>query len=963
VDAVTANVDTANAVNRAHKWMDKDFSIPFQITDNNKYLFQIKLLKITADTHYCYAKIHHIIGDGWSFKLLLNQLASIYNDLSAGTTPAIQQYRYSDYVLDDAAYQQSVLAADDQQFWLGEYEIHPPELFKKNEPHSNDDAPAGTATLFVPAALKQQLHAVAAENKSSVFQVIMSLILVYFARTRQVDKIAAALPVLNRPKKVYKHTAGVFMNLICPVFNIDTEHSLPKLLHEIRTKMYTCLKHQRYQYGNLVKDLLTAHAGKPVYQLRVSYEDFDFNAPFQGITTSTTALSNHFEIEPLSVYIRDYNDQGFDVRLIYNKDYFNADMIANISMALMNLMSEITSLLHTPIAEWPVLVKEEKEQILSFSRGRRNNWPYKTYIDLWRDTVKSYPDNIAVSAGQDHFSYRVIDLKVSALTNSLLHNTSYRQGETIALLLPRNASMVIGMLGCMHAGVAFMPIDPEEPVGRIYNFLKSGDCRKLIVSGDLLNDVNWSDVEMIRMESLTINNEPASVQEVSPVEGCYVIHTSGSTGTPKAVAVSHQSFINYVCHFQQYFSLTAQDVVLQHAAVSFDIAMEEIFPILGVGGRLCILEDRKNIKKIIDVLEQEKISIISSTPLVLKHLNEQLDRTALRLVISGGDVLRPAYIDQFIARNLPVYNTYGPTECTICATYHQVDKEETGIAIGKPITNCDVYILNNQGGLQPAGVEGEICIGGAGVAIGYINDPALTKEKFIDHELAPNGKIYRTGDTGRYTTAGILEYTGRNDAQLKVRGIRIEPGEIERAIMEYPGVRTAIVMAVQEPVYGKIPVAFVIFDTEENNASQLHALRTFLRGRLPEYMMPGKTIPVTDIPLNTQGKPDKAALIHLMQTDTPIREYTTLASPANPTEQTLMEIWINILEMTDISVTDNFFDLGGHSLKAAALVTAIYERFDVDISIAEIFAAPTIQQLSDLISQHENSQYEYVELC
>ncbi|MBW8683320.1 non-ribosomal peptide synthetase [Chitinophaga rhizophila] len=958
--------ETENAPALAREWMEEDFSIPFQITGNNDHLFRITLLKITADTHYCYAKIHHIIADGWSFKLLLNQLGTAYDELSAGKMPAVRQYRYSDYVADDAAYQQSEAAADDKQFWLDEYATQPGELFKANVPNTQDSAPAGTATLFVLADLKKQLQTIAENHKSSVFQVIMGLLLAYLARTRQQTHIAVALPVLNRSKKVYKQTAGVFMNLICPVFDIDVQGRLPELLNEIRTKMYACLKHQRYQYGNLVKDLQTSHAGKPVYQLRVSYEDFDFNTAFGGLTASTTALSNHYEVEPLSIYIRDYNDQGFDVRFIYNKAYFNEEMINAMSAALMELISAVPHLAGTPVKEWPVISEEEKARILSFAKGETRSWPQDTFVSMWRQVADSLPGNIAVTAGKDQFTYRDIDLQVRAIANVLLNSHSFKCGDTIGLLLPRSADMVTGMLGCMTAGAVYMPIDPEEPADRIHTFLKNGACTKLIVSGDLAKDFQSGDIEVIRLEQIDVNNDnvvlPATV-DILPESPCYVIHTSGSTGVPKAVAVSHHSFMNYVCHFQQYFGLTSEDVVLQHAAVSFDIAMEEIFPILGVGGRLCILDDRKNIRKIIETIEQERVSVISSTPLVLKELNDQLADTSLRLVISGGDILRPAYIDRFLSKDIPVYNTYGPTECTICATYHKAERNEASIAIGKPIANCNVYVLDKDGELQPVGVEGEICVGGSGVAIGYKNDKNLSLEKFIDHKLAPQGKLYRTGDIGKYSADGLLHYTGRHDIQLKVRGIRIEPREIERSIMECPGIRSAVVIAAQDPGYGTIPVAFVIFDNTGTADIQLPALRALLRSRLPEYMLPSRIIPVADIPLNAQGKPDQTALLKLMQTAAPDTKERPLKMPANHTEQVLMDIWISILDTTAISVTDNFFDLGGHSLKAAALVSEIYDRFDVDISIGEIFAAPTIRQLGDLISQQEDNQFEYVELC
>ncbi|NML39133.1 amino acid adenylation domain-containing protein [Chitinophaga sp. G-6-1-13] len=955
-------IDFADATNpavAAQQWMETDFAVPFRIIHNENYLFSIKVLRAGPEQHYCYAKLHHIIADGWSFKLLLQQIAEAYNQLIAGNSPGLPDCRYTEYIADDTTYHASEQAAEDKQFWLQEHSRSTTELCRRIR-NNTGKKEAGAATLTVSAASKQILEKVAAEHKASVFQLMLSLFLVFFLRTRQENNIAVALPVLNRPRKIYKQTAGVFMNLICPVFLVEGEQTMAMLLGEVKKKMSQCLRHQRYQYGQLLKELPSYRQGQPAYQLRISYEDFDFNTTLGKAAAYATALSNHHETEPLSIYIRDYHDQGFDIRFVYSPDYFDEETIGGMTTTISRWIDDLPLLMNTMLKQVPLLTAAEEEHILSFSAGPAAVWPHQHFNDMWQKSVTSFPDNIAVSSAGQSLTYSELHRRASLVAGSLQQCPDFSRQEVIALLLPRSADLLAGMIGCLLAGVTYLPIDASEPVERITLLLESACCRKIIVSRHL-----WEEAAVVKGEAL-FYEEMISGETVTsylptviyPNDIAYIICTSGSTGQPKAVGIPHRAFINYVSHFRQFFMLRSHDVVLQHASVGFDISVEEIFPVLGAGGRVHILEERRDIHRINSTIAEEGITIVSSTPLIIRLLNEQPVHGSLRLLISGGDVLEPAYVSSFLAAGIPVYNTYGPTESTVCVSYYRINPGDDHLPIGTPISNTSIYILDREDQLLPVGVEGEIHIGGAGLAAGYLNNEQATAEKFIVHPFLPEQRLYRSGDTGRYDAAGLLWYTGRNDLQLKIRGVRIEPGEVEYAMLQYEGIMAAVVLAAQDPAHGEYMAAFVVI----RGTTDVTAMRVFLRSRLPEYMIPLRIVAVDSILLNTQGKPDITALRLLLCQTLPGTSRGQLIPPETRHEKILAAIWEQILPTVTFGVNDNFFELGGHSLSAVTLAGEIENRFGISISIVEIFRAPTIRQLAEMISGRETNKFEFIEL-
>lgn len=933
-------------------WMREDFARAFE-TENN-YLFFFKLLKISEEKHYWYAKIHHLISDGWSFKLLLNQTADVYDALIREQDLTLPVYRYSDYAGEDEAYYQSVLADQDRAYWLSEYEQLPGELLLPDY-RQNHTGEADSHTLFLSAAVKKALEQFAEEQKCSVFHTILSILLIYFSRTRSQDEIAIGMPVLNRTKKIYRHTAGVFMNLLPLKFSIKENDTFREVLGKVKQKMSASLRHQRYQYGRLAKDLKLP-LNKLLYDIRISYEDFDFSSDFGGLATHAVALSNHAEADKLALYLRDYHAEGFDVRFVYNTSYFDKAGIQSLARSLEHIISDLPLSLDKEINQIALLSETDLNNLLPHTTGEIKERKEQSFAALWQQIVTLYPQHIAISAETGAITYEILHNKAVRIAAALQYHIKENKAM-VALLLPRSADFIAGMLGSIMAGVAYIPLDPELPEQRIADILEDAGCSLMLVTEATKHKLtHTSHTRCLDLQEIyTIPDPDKFAAKITGDMPCYIIYTSGSTGIPKGVVISHASVIDYVHTFKAYFRLTNNDVLLQQASLSFDTSVEEIFPILGTGGRLHIIGDRKDLSEVKRTLEEEQITVFSTNPWVLKFLNGSVLPAALRILISGGDILKPEYIDRITGANIAIYNTYGPTESTVCATYYKVTGQEKVIPIGKPIHNREVYILDNARQLQPVGVEGEIYLGGAGLALEYINNPALTAERFVEHIAYPHKKLYRTGDLGILSEDGNIFFRGRKDEQLNYRGYRIEAAEVEKAINGFADVEDSIVVV---QAYQEIPVLVAYIKYQADSEYTIPQRRQSLARKLPAYMVPDIWVPVTEFPLLHNGKINKAALPDFrehLQTNNGDESV-----PASDMEKKLLQIWRTLLQRSAIGMHDSFFELGGHSLNIMQLVNSYQREFEVNVAVSELFEHTTIASHVVLIAGKSATPYQLI---
>lgn len=924
----------------AIKWMEEDFSKPFILT--NTHLFHFKLLKISDRKHFWYAKIHHLIGDGYSFKLLLNQTAGFYSTVINGQPISFREYKYSEYALDDNEYYQSREFEADREFWLNEYAFLPEPLFPASNNVNMSDV-AGSETLSIDVDLKGQLQALADMHKVSLFHLIVSLILVYFSRTTGQMKIALGVPVLNRTKKIYRQTAGVFMNLLSIPFETPSDNKFSSLLAGVKQKMSSVLRHQRYQYGNLVRDLKSDTNRRLLYDIRISYEDFEFTADFGGLRAGAIAISNCAEVDPLAIYVREYHGLGFDIRFIYNTSCFNRKKIQSISHSLSHIMKQMVAGSGIPLDQLDLVDPAEKYRILTFCSGEKRDWPDKSFTSLWRKSVLAYSDRIAISCNGRTFTYKQTDLLIRRVSSALQAIAPAEEAISIALLLTRSEYMVTAMIGSILAGYCYIPIDPEYPEERIKYILEDAGCSVLLT--DVLSSCNLENVPGLRVLRIEeIMKAPAGpfpeISSIDPGRPCYIIYTSGSTGQPKGVLISNESLADYANTVRTYFHLNEEDVVLQHSSICFDTSVEEIFPVLAAGGRLHILENRKDLEALQLILERERITVLSTSPWVIRFLQQAALPVSLRLIISGGDILKREYINNILQQGIDVYNTYGPTESTVCATYYKVDTDDIVIPIGHAITNKRVYVLDNYMKLQPFGVEGEIYIAGKGLAIGYLGKPSLNIEKFIEDLLVPGEKMYKTGDLGIMEDDGNIIFKGRKDEQLNYRGYRIETQEIEIAIQSQTNVEDCMV-EVREWNGSPLLVAYIQYQGDYLRTAA--DWKQLLVKKLPAYMIPEVWIRINELPLLPNGKINRRAL---PQIDERMADGGTEEKifPRTPEERQLHDLWQELVKKNYIGIDDSFFESGGHSLNLVQLLTAIKKKFRVEIKLYDLFENDTIRK-------------------
>ncbi|MDO6434621.1 amino acid adenylation domain-containing protein [Flavitalea sp. BT771] len=947
----------ADAEANAIEWMQQDFGLAFRMEDN--YLYTFRLFKVGPSRYLWYAKIHHLISDGMSFKLLLNQAAEVYNALSRKTDYEPVIYNYSEYASDDNEYYASQEAAADREFWLTEFRDIPPVLLPDKIPGA-EKGPAQSDTLYLSRESKVALEEIAQRHKVSVFNILLALVLIYFSRTQGRQSIVVGIPVLNRTKKRYRSTAGVFMNLLALRFSIGETDTFRDLARSVREKLSAALRHQRYPYGNLVKDLQVP-PDNLLYDLRLSYEDFSFTSDFGGLKAGATALSNHYETDKLAIYMRDYHDHGFDVRLVYNTAYFNKDSIGSFMHSLDHLIASLALNEDNPVNMMSLLAEEDRIAVLRSSQGpaRENIWP--SFPAMWMRSCLSYPERIAVSCQSGSFTYLQMDTLALQLSRALQAAVSGRNAR-VALLLPRSEKMILGMLGSMIGGFTYIPLDPDGPSERIGFILEDAACSILLTSLSMDRPLHFPGTDVRYIEDLL--GSPAGNMHADPHDPgipstAYILYTSGTTGRPKGVSISSRSLVDYVCTFQDYFHLTEKEVVLQQASISFDTSVEEIFPVLGIGGRLHIIEDRRDILQLLQTIRQESVTVLSTTPLVLRQLNAETMPPSLRVLISGGDVLKTEQVDLLLHQGIKIFNTYGPTEATVCATYYPLEQPVPVVPIGRPITNREVYVLDRQRQPQPFGVTGEIYLGGEGLAQGYVNNDTLTNEQFIPHILWEGKRLYRTGDTGILRSDGNFLFTGRVDDQLNYRGYRVEAGEVEKAILSATGAGDCLV-CIREYNQAPLLVAYTqVGDTYRSLPEDwASTVRETIARQLPSFMVPDLIIPLQEFPLLVSGKINRQELPAVGPQHFPARANRVL--PLTPVEQQLFDIWMEIFPSGEFGVEDSFFQLGGHSLSVMQLQNRCYRHFEVKLTLHELFANFTIRTQAALIAGRSKDNYEPV---
>jgi surfactin family lipopeptide synthetase A len=897
--------------------------------------------------------LHHIIADGLSFGILREEFYALCHDAAC----PVSRLQYKDY----AQWQEDTVNGErlrkQEKYWLAQFSGEVPRLSLPTDyTRPGVQSFAGSiATFMVDEEETALLKGMVRETETTLFMVILSLYIILLSKLSGDEDIVTGIPVAGRRHADLERLVGMFVNTLAIRSYPTGGKSYEEYVAGVRQAAVDAFENREYQFEDLVEKLeITRDAGRnPLFDVMFSLPNHGHGPRESGGLPDTGEYENKqetakFDLTLTAVEHEDRLHCSFE----YCVKLFKPETIARLAVYFKRIIQETAGDLRKKISEIEIYSGKEKQRLIYEFNNTAADYPkQKTVSELFAGQAAKTPGHLALIFEDMAISYRKLQER-SHLLAATLKDRAVGADTIVGLFLERSPWIVIGMLGILAAGGAFLPISPDYPEKRRNRMLKDSGAALVLTGRDLYMPVQnpgGHRVEPVFIED--IDNRPGTVDlGVTPATNlCYVMYTSGSTGVPKGVMAGNRNVINVVAWFAGRYKPAAGVHVLQLTDYTFDPIVEQIFGTLCFGAALYVVskESQFSINKLRLYIDRHRINMINFVPSLLKELlaAEKSEKLAsLDVVISGGERLDPSLRDNLISKGYRLYNHYGPTEITVDALTCKCT--EGKVTLGGPIANTHCYILNKYHELLPIGAAGELCISGAGVAAGYLNNPEVTSERFIN--FTPTGeRIYKTGDLARRLPGGNIEFLGRIDKQVKIRGFRIEPGEIENRIAMFPGIAEVVVTVRQNDRGERYLCAYIAAGSGGFGAKvDIEGLRDSLSAELPGAMIPSYFVEIPRIPVNPNGKVDMKSL--------PEPELTIgegCRSPRNSMERRLVDTWSEVL-MVDkkiIGIDTNFFELGGNSLKAVAVVDIIRREFKVNIPVAELFQAPNIRKLSSLI--------------
>ncbi|PPA81760.1 non-ribosomal peptide synthetase [Brevibacillus laterosporus] len=838
---------------------------------------------------------------------------------------------------------------EQEQFWLsklgGEFI---PSMVPTDYPYVGQTKCKASLQVSIEQEISDRLIQVCKNSDLLLYTFLLATAKIWLHKYTQQTEVCVGAPNLSPSTRLVPIVSNPDPHLISKQFIIDVKQSL--------TESY---KNQDY----------------PLHHI---YEKLDINpqgsiSPFINVVVAFDRIHDREfvvaqEVDLLLLFSK--SDHSLQVNLYYDKAVYESRTLERFFTHYINILRMIVTNVNISISEIELMNEDEKAQLTFFSQTLESYPTDELVHQVFEKKAEQYPDKIAVVYQEQKLTYRQLNEKANQLARHL-REKGIEKDEVIALMVERSLEMMIGILGILKAGSAFLPIDPENPSERTSYMLADSKSRFLLTHKKVGRDVEF-DGEKINLDEdeLYVGDMNNLTPSQTPSHLLYVIYTSGTTGNPKGVMVEHRNLINYATWFSRQASITQRDSTMLLSSYAFDLGYTSLFPALLNGCTLHIVPKDTYLHpdSLLNYIKEGQISFLKLTPSLFSLLVQAMDglhspdMPALRLVVTGGEPIQPIDVDTF-HRYLPsvaIMNHYGPTESTIGTLALQINFDEWHRfqkcpTIGKPISQSEVLILNQDLQLVPIGVPGELCIAGKGLARGYIGQPALTREKFIDHPFTTGERLYRTGDMARWDETGMVQFLGRMDHQIKIRGYRIEIGEIEKHIITHPLVHEAIVLAFPNNQNENELCSYYLSDEELSQSE----LRQFLQQKVPEYMIPMFFIRLEKMPLTSNGKINRHALPK--PDDDKLIQHSYVA-PGSEMEKQLVLLWKNILKREHIGVTDNFFQLGGHSLSAIKLAHQISRKYQIHVTLKDIFLYSTVRDQIIMIEQSEQRVERQIEI-
>ncbi|CAD5917611.1 Linear gramicidin synthase subunit C [Planktothrix agardhii] len=946
-------------------------------------LMRLHLIKLDKNTYQFVFSSHHLLLDAWSLPLVFNDLLNFYEAISQGETIRSQSpLSYRHYI----AWLQQQDQELAEKFWkqkLQGFTAATPLTVEKLLPKTeNSNISYGEQQIQLTVSATEALQSFARQNRLTLNNLVQATWGLLLSRYSQESDVVFGVTVSGRPPSLLgvESIVGLFINTLPMRVQVSAETKILDLLKDLQAQQIEC---EQYSYSSLadIQGWSDIPRGTSL---------FESILVFESNTLKTGLKSNHESLEldnfrgvertnyPLTVVA--VPRQQMLVRISYDTNRFDDGTITRLLGHFQTLLEGIISNPEARVSQLSLLTKFEKQQLLGdWNNIHENYLQDKCIHQLFEEQVERTPHNVAVVFENNSLTYQQLNTRANQLAH-YLQELGVKPDTLVGICVERSLEMIVGILGILKAGGAYVPLDPEYPQERLNFMLEDSQVKVLVTQAKLVESIPEHQAQLICLDTdwekiaQNITSNPENKSE--PENLTYIIYTSGSTGKPKGVLVNHANVVRLFAATDSWYHFNYQDVWTLFHSYAFDFSVWEMWGALLYGGRLVIVPYlvTRSPESFYELLCQEKVTILNQTPTAFRQLiqaEESLkgdispllkevrgDRSSptdndlsLRLIIFGGESLEINSLQPWFDRHgdqLPqLVNMYGITETTVHVTYRPLsmaDVNSTASVIGRPLPDLQVYLLDQYLQPVPVGVPGEMYVGGAGVAKGYLNRPELTTERFISSPFEHSNKLYKTGDLARYWPNGELEYLGRIDNQVKIRGFRIELGEIEALLASHPQIWETVVLVWDDTAGDKRLVAYIVPQPEITII--IDEIRQFLKAKLPDYMVPNAFVILAALPLTTNGKIDRRAL------PPPNLDISDkYVAPSTPIEEILVNIWSEVLKVEKVGINDNFFELGGHSLLATQLVAQIRDRLKIELPLRQLFNTATLAELAQGIEQ------------
>jgi amino acid adenylation domain-containing protein len=955
--------DSVDGEQALHQLMAERIALPFEL--DRGPLSRFVLFKLSESKHVLLVVFHHIILDGWSWGTLLRELGDLYRAKDqSGATDREPPARFTDYLKWQDSDSQLAQRRLDNEYWQQIFaspveEIELPADHPRPPEKTFD---SGHLAVTLDEALCQSLRQASGSLNCTFFTFLFASFQVWLQRVTQRDDLVVGVPVAGQlavdeqAVRNGRNLVGHCVSMLPVRTQCEPDLSFKEFLKVAHASLIEGQDHQAFTFGNLLEALNLKRDPSRIPLVSVSFNlARAHRCDFGNLECEIARPPKAYNYFDLTLDIIDYQSHlVLDCK--FNRDMFEDATAADWLAQLVNVFRQAATVPSTELSRFQLMQDRERQRLLEdMNRTELEYDRLATLHGMFQSQAQRTPDAVACRFEETRLTYRQLEERANRLAHYLAERTELGPDTLVGVCLDRSTDMLVALLAVLKTGAAYVPLDPNYPGDRIAYIIEDAEAAAIITDDDSREAFSKLSIPIVDLRRDRESIQQCSKEPRPPSSAsrhlAYVIYTSGSTGKPKGVQIEHQAAVNFLESMSVQPGISPHDVVLAVTTISFDIAVLELYlPILkGASVVIASRETAIDANAIAETLEKHQVTLMQATPATWRMLlkSDWPGKQDLK-VLCGGEPMPPELAVQLQPRCRELWNMYGPTETTVWSTCCRVEDPDD-IHIGKPIGNTQVYIVDPKLEPTPLGVSGELLIGGDGLARGYRGRPELTRERFIENPFRPGEKVYRTGDLAKYRRDGAIDCLGRVDFQVKIRGFRIELGEIESVLMEHEAVRQAVVVARKDASGEDQLFAYYVPDSTDKPPS-IDQLRSHLRSKLADYMVPAFFSPLDAIPMTPNGKVDRKALPDVSVETQPLGG---IQPPRTPTEKTLAAIWKKCLGIREVDIHANFFDLGGHSLLAVTVFQEIERYFHIRLPLGLLMRSPTIAELGEQIDQQQ----------